>query len=149
MERAYCTPWSEEIFDQNVTAAYPAQEAYKMSKTILHRNTILPGLTLGFLVALVGYVMGHEGFAFGLLFSLPLAIINLKAIDKILMFAFGLSVPELVRAVAFVVYHLRFLLLVLMMYLVIPKAGYDFAIGTFSGFLLAKITLGTEILKQE
>lgn len=149
MERAYCTPLSEEVFDVNVSTTSPDKGIDKMTRTVLNSNTVLPGLFIGFLVALVGYVVGHSGFALGLLFSLPIAILNLKAIDKILMLAFGLEVPELVRAVAFVVYHLRFLLLVVIMYMVIPKAGYGFAIGTFSGFLIAKIALAAEILTQE
>lgn len=148
MERAYCTPLPEGIFN-NVSETSPAQGADRMNGTILHRNIILPSLIIGFLVALIGYVMGQEGFALGLLFSLPLAIVNLKAIDKTLMFAFGLSVPELARAFAFVVYHLRFLILVMIMYMVIPTADYGFAVGTFIGFLVAKIALGAQILKHE
>ena len=149
MKRAYCTSLSEEILDVNVSTTSPEEGNDSMVRAILLRSTLLPGLVIGALVAMVGYMIGQGGFVYGLFFSLPIAILNFKAIDKILMFAFGLAVPQLVRAVAFVVYHLRFLLLVVIMYLVIPTAGYSFAVGTFGGFLISKIVLAAEILKHQ
>ncbi len=116
---------------------------------VSHRNVALMGLAAGGLIALVSYIVGNSGFAFGLLFSLPLALLNFKAIDKILQFAFGFSMPEIVKVVAFVLYHLRFAVLVIILFLVIPKTGFSFGIGTFFGFLIAKIALGGEIIRKK
>lgn len=114
---------------------------------ISHRNVALPSLVAGCLIAAVSYTLGDRGFALGLLFSLPLALLNFKAIDKVLQLAFGFSMPEVIRVVAFFLYHMRFAALVIIMFLVIPKTGFSFGVGTFVGFLIAKISLGGEIIR--
>lgn len=116
---------------------------------VSHRNIALTGLVAGCLIALTGYMLGYSGFALGLLFSLPLAVLNFKAIDKTLQFAFSFKMTGIIKVVAFVLYHLRFAALVIIMFLVLRKTDFSFGVGTFVGFLIAKIALGGEILRQQ
>lgn len=116
---------------------------------VSHRKIALTGFVVGCLIALTGLILGYPNFALGLLFSLPLAVLNFKAIDKTLQFAFSFSMPGVIKAVAFALYNLRFAALIIIMFWVITKMDFSFGVGTFAGFLIAKVALGGEILRQE
>jgi len=60
--------------------------------------------------------------------------------------AFKMASPDLARVISFASYHVRFWLIVIILYIVIPKAHYLFAVGTFMGLLLPKMIMGVYVV---
>lgn len=102
------------------------------------------GLTTGGLM----YIMGYRWLLLGMFFGLLINLISWIALDKTLLMAFGFSNPHLMRAASFVLYHVRFSGIVLIMFLVIPKTNLYFGVGTFLGFLIPKLVLGAILLRN-
>ncbi len=100
----------------------------------------------GLLVAGVTYLLGYKLFVYGLGFGLGLMVFNYRIVGLILNKALAAAAPDMARVLSFASYHVRFWIIVILMYLVIPKAGFQFGIGTFVGFLLPKLIMGVFIV---
>lgn len=94
----------------------------------------------------VTYLFGAKNFTYGLGFGVVLCVINYKVIGKILDIAFRMASPDLARILSFVGYHVRFWIIVIILYLIIPKTHYLFVVGTFAGILLPKIIIVATML---
>jgi len=92
------------------------------------------------------YLFGLKNFTFGLGFGVLLCVINYRVISKILDIAFRMTSPDLARVLSFVSYHVRFWIIVIILYLVIPKTHYLFVVGAFVGILLPKIVMGVIVV---
>lgn len=90
----------------------------------------------------ITYLLGAAQVTYGLFFGVFLAVINFKVITLILDFSLRKASPDIARVMSFVGYHVRFWLLVIILYLVIPRTPYLFTVGIFLGFLLPKIIMG-------
>jgi hypothetical protein len=94
------------------------------------------------LMAAISYFLGIKLFGYGVLFGGFLSMLNLIIVGKLLDVALRKASPDLARVVSFVGYHVRFWLIVIILYLVIPRAHYLFGVGTFFGILLPKMVMG-------
>lgn len=92
------------------------------------------------------YLLGMKTFAYGLGFGVVLSIVNYRVIGVILDVAFRLTSHDTAKIISFLSYHIRFWLIVLVLYIVIPNTGFGFAVGTFAGILLAKIVMGVFVV---
>lgn len=91
------------------------------------------------------YLLGYHWTALGLIFGLVLILVNWVALSEILRLALRSSSPHFIKSISFLLYHLRFFLVVLIMFIVLPKTNLYFGVGTFLGCLIPKITLGVII----
>jgi len=90
----------------------------------------------------ITYFLGAAQVTYGLFFGVFLAVINFRVITLILDFSLRKVSPDIARVMSFVGYHVRFWLLVIILYLVIPRTPFLFTVGIFMGFLLPKIIMG-------
>lgn len=121
-----------------------------MSKVfnISQANIALGSLVLGTITVTAFYLIGSEWLASGTVFGIALMLLNWKALDKVLLIAFRFTSPMVMKLISFFLYHIRFLLVVFIMFLVIPKTNLYFGIGSFIGFIIPKVVLGIIILKN-
>ncbi|KNZ68405.1 ATP synthase I [Thermincola ferriacetica] len=94
----------------------------------------------------ITYFAGFRSFAYGLAFGVGLMILNYRVVSIILNKAFKSALPDLAKVLSFASYHIRFWIMVIIMYLVIPKAGFQFGVGSFFGILLPKIVMGVFVV---
>lgn len=106
-------------------------------------------LAIGSILIALSYYCVDKWLAAGMVFGLVLMLTNWRVLSKIIRIAFRISSPTTSRAVAFLFYHIRFWILVLIMFLVIPKTNMYFGIGTFLGFLIPKSILGVILFKSK
>ncbi|MBU7007360.1 hypothetical protein [Phosphitispora fastidiosa] len=99
------------------------------------------------LIGGISYFFGLKQLAFGLVFGVGLCIINYRVVSVILDVAFKLASPDLARVISFASYHVRFWLIVIILYIVIPRTHYLFALGTFMGLLLPKMIMGVYVVR--
>ncbi|PKM82089.1 MAG: hypothetical protein CVU89_07060 [Firmicutes bacterium HGW-Firmicutes-14] len=100
-------------------------------------------------VSLIVFFFGKQGMAVGIIFSCVLMVLNYWALSLVPWVYQRFRSPHWAKVAAFVYYYLRFWLLVLVLFLTVPKAGYDFGIGCFMGFLIPKITLGVIVIANK
>lgn len=105
-------------------------------------------LGLGLSTGALMHIMGHRWLLLGMFFGLSLILLSWLSLDKTLIMAFNFSSPYLMKMAAFMLYHVRFSALVLIMFLVITKTNLYFGIGTFFGFLIPKLVLGVILLRN-
>jgi len=98
------------------------------------------------LVSGITYFAGIKQFTYGLLFGFGLCIINYRIVGFILEIAFRLASADLARVISFAGYHVRFWLIVIILYLVIPRTHYLFGLGAFVGLLLPKMIMGVFVV---
>ena len=98
------------------------------------------------LIGGLAYFFGLRQLTYGLVFGVGLCLINYKVVGVILDVAFKMASPDLARVISFASYHVRFWLIVIILYIVIPKAHYLFAVGTFMGLLLPKMIMGVYVV---
>ncbi len=98
------------------------------------------------LIGGLAYLFGLKQLAYGLVFGVGLCIINYRVVGVILDVAFKMASPDLARVISFASYHVRFWLIVIILYIVIPRTHYLFAIGTFIGLLLPKMIMGVYVV---
>ncbi len=108
-----------------------------IAKWTLVASSLLGGLT---------YLLGAKQFAYGLGFGVVLTIVNYKVVAVILDVAMKAASPGIARVISFVSYHVRFWLIVIILYIVIPKTHYLFGVGTFAGILLPKMIMGVFVV---
>lgn len=94
----------------------------------------------------VTYLLGAEQVTYGLLFGVFIAVLNFRVISFILDFSLRKASPDIARVISFVGYHVRFWLIVVILYLVIPRAPFLFTVGIFLGFLLPKMIMGVFVV---
>lgn len=104
--------------------------------------TLLGSLLIGGITFLLGYKL----FVWGLFFGVGLMVLNYRVLGALLDKALAAAVPDMARVLSFVGYHARFWIIVVVMYLVIPKAGFQFGVGSFAGILLPKVIMGIVIV---
>lgn len=112
----------------------------------VQRRITLWALIASTLVGGITYICGIKQFAYGLGFGVILCVINYRVISVILDVAFRFTSPGLARVISFVSYHVRFWLIVIILYIVIPKTHYLFGVGTFAGILIPKIVMGVFVV---
>lgn len=105
-------------------------------------------LGLGLSIGAFIHIMGYRWLLLGMFFGLSLILLSWIALDKTLIMAFNFSSPYVMKMAAFMLYHVRFSALVLVMFLVITKTNLYFGIGTFFGFLIPKLVLGAILLRN-
>lgn len=103
-------------------------------------------LIVALLVGGIGYLFSFKDFTYGLFFGVVLCIVNFRVISWVLSIATSKASPDLARIISFVGYHVRFWLLVIILYFVIPVAHYTFTIGTFVGLFLPKVIMGVIVV---
>ncbi|PKM82205.1 MAG: hypothetical protein CVU89_06065 [Firmicutes bacterium HGW-Firmicutes-14] len=101
-----------------------------------------------FIIGVVTYLLGAKQFSFGLVFGVVLSVINYRVISVILDVAFRTASADLARVISFASYHVRFWLIVIILYIVIPRTHYLFGVGTFAGILLPKMIMGVYVVKS-
>ena len=94
----------------------------------------------------ITYLMGAAQVTYGLFFGVFLAVINFRVITFILDFSLRKASPDIARVMSFVGYHVRFWLLVVILYYVILRTPFLFTVGIFLGLLLPKIILGVFVI---
>ncbi len=98
------------------------------------------------LIGGITYFLGIKQFTYGLVFGVVLCIINYRVISLILEVAFRSASPDLARVISFASYHIRFWVIVIILYIIIPRTHYLFVIGTFLGILLPKMIMGVVVV---
>lgn len=114
--------------------------------TIPHARVITWSLIIGGVIGICGYLLGYQWIALGMFFGLTLTLFNWRVINEI---ALNFSSSQVSKIISFLIYHLRFWVLVLILFVVIPKTNLYFGIGTFFGFSIPKLILGTILCKSE
>ena len=93
-------------------------------------------------------VLGKGAISLGVLFGCSLMVANYKALSLVPRIYQRLDKYLFGRIAACLYYHLRFWIFVLIMFLIIPRAGYDFVLGCFLGFVIPKIALGALVISS-
>lgn len=121
-----------------------------MSLDSIREQETITKIALVFMVLFVSiaFFMGKRWAAGGSIFGSTLAILNNHAVALIFRKAFRNKV-QVSEIILFLGYHLRFAILVLALYLVIPKTNVEFGFGTFLGFFTAKIGMGVAVFQEE
>lgn len=114
----------------------------------VQRSIVKRTIVCGVPIAVVTYVLGYRPFVYGLIFGIAIMAFNYRILGVILDKALATAVPGMARVLSFVSYHVRFWIIVIVMYLVIPRQGFQFGIGSFVGLLLPKMMMGVVILKN-
>jgi hypothetical protein len=94
----------------------------------------------------LAYILGARMFAYGLAFGVVVSIVNYRVVGLIIHIAFRAASPDLAKVLSFAGYHVRFWILVVILYLVIPRAPFYFGVGTFVGILLPKMIMGAFVV---
>lgn len=115
------------------------QEQQQIVVSILAAATIIGTVT---------YLLDSKDFARGLIFGVLLTLINYWVVGLILKFAFRRASNNVAKVISFVGYQIRFLIIVFILFLVIPRSPYWFSVGTFVGVLLPKTVMGVRLLKN-
>ena len=92
------------------------------------------------------YLFGVKQLAYGLVFGVVVSVVNLRVVSVILDVATRAASPNIARVISFVGYHVRFWLIVIILYIVIPHTHYLFGVGTFLGILLPKVIMGVFVV---
>lgn len=92
------------------------------------------------------FLSGHSDVATGIIFGCLLIYLNYLALGFCPRVYLRFSSPYLAKAVAFIYYNARFWLIVLILYLTVPRFGFGFGVGCFIGFLIPKIAVGILVL---
>lgn len=98
------------------------------------------------LIGGVAYILGARTLAQGIAFGVVVSVVNYRIVSIIIHIAFKMSSPDLAKVLSFAGYHVRFWLLVVILYLVIPRTPYFFGVGTFVGLLIPKIIMGVFVV---
>ncbi|PKM83401.1 MAG: hypothetical protein CVU89_01245 [Firmicutes bacterium HGW-Firmicutes-14] len=120
------------------------------------RDIAVGSMVLGLFVSLVSYLLFSRELAAGIMFSVVLTVANYQVLVFILSLAIGFlpgaakrpagtGVPIL-RQIALLLYHMRFWLIVAVLYLIIPKSSMTFVIGTLIGFIIPKFVMGAALI---
>ncbi len=102
------------------------------------------GVTL--LIGGLSYILGGKTFAYGLVFGVVVSIVNYRVVGIIIDIAFRATSPDLAKVLSFAGYHVRFWILVVILYLVIPRSPFYFSVGTFVGLLIPKMIMGVVVV---
>ena len=97
-------------------------------------------------IGTISFLLGKTALAAGILFSSTLMVLNFRALSLVPGIYQRFKSPHLAKTAAFACYYLRFWLVVAILYLVIPNAGYNFALGSFIGFIIPKIAMGAIVI---
>jgi len=99
------------------------------------------------LLGVVTYLFGVKHLTYGLIFGVILMVLNFKVISVILDYSLRKTSPDFARIISFVSYHVRFWLIVMILYFVIPRTPFLFTVGIFMGFLLPKMIMGIFVVR--
>ncbi|PKM45431.1 MAG: hypothetical protein CVV03_06790 [Firmicutes bacterium HGW-Firmicutes-8] len=111
------------------------------------QRTVAKWSTIGAVgISLIVFMLGKPDVALGIVFSCSLMVLNFWTLSLIPRIYERLRNPYCGKVAAFTYYYMRFWLVVLILFLTIPKAGYDFALGCFVGFIIPKIALGAIVI---
>lgn len=105
---------------------------------------LLLGTTFSFILSL----MGRIEFAKGLLFGAILCVANYYIIDALLGYIISFSNDIVVKVVGFFGYHIRFWILVVILFFVITRNDSPFAFGFFAAMVLSKIVMGAVVISN-
>ncbi len=105
-------------------------------------------LLIGTAACLTTYFVNYW-ITLGIIFGMLLMLVNWRVLSKIIRIAFNIKKQIVAKVVAFFGYHIRFWIVVLIMFLVIPKTNMYFGIGTFLGFLIPKVVMATIVIKSK
>ncbi len=97
-------------------------------------------------VGMVTFLLGQKDLTVGLFISCFLMVLNYKALSLVPWIYQRFSSPVRAKVAAFVYYYLRFWIIIIVMFVTIPRGGYAFALGCLIGFLIPKIALGAILL---
>lgn len=98
------------------------------------------------LIGGLAYILGARALAKGLAFGVVVSIVNYRIVGIIIHIAFKMASPDLAKVLSFAGYHVRFWILVVILYLVIPRTPFYFGVGTFIGLLIPKIIMGVFVV---
>lgn len=98
------------------------------------------------LIGGVAYILGARTLAQGLAFGAVVTIVNYQIVSLIIHIAFRMASPDLAKVLSFAGYHVRFWIIVVILYLVIPRTPFYFGVGTFVGLLIPKIIMGVFVV---
>lgn len=108
----------------------------------VQRGTTIWTLIAAALIGGVTYFLDARQITYGLVFGVVLAVVNYRVIGAILDITIRFASPVAGKFISFLGYHVRFWIIVVLLYIVIPKTGYLFAVGTFIGFVIPKVVMG-------
>lgn len=108
----------------------------------VQRGTTIWTLIAAALIGGVTYLLDEEQITYGLGFGVIIAVVNYRVIGAILNITLRFASPNVSKFLSFLGYHVRFWIIVVLLYIVIPKTGYLFAVGTFIGFVIPKVVMG-------
>lgn len=97
-------------------------------------------------ISAVTFLLDRADMAAGIIFSSCLTVLNYWALSLVPRVYQWFKSPYLAKVNTFAYYYLRFWLLVVIMYLTIPKFGYYFGLGCFIGFIIPKIAMGAIVI---
>ncbi|MFZ5641402.1 MAG: hypothetical protein ACOY4Q_12050 [Bacillota bacterium] len=103
-------------------------------------------LIVSVLIGGLAYILGARTFAYGLAFGVVVSIVNYRVVGLIIHIALRAASPDLAKVLSFAGYHVRFWILVVILYLVIPRAPFYFGVGTFVGILVPKMIMGVFVV---
>lgn len=91
-------------------------------------------------------LLGKTEIALGVGFGSLLMILNYWAMSLVPWIYQKLKTFYCGKVAACIYYYSRFWLLILILFLVIPRSGYNFAMGCFLGFIIPKIVMGARVI---
>ena len=97
-------------------------------------------------VSAITLLLGKADLAVGIIFSTGLMTLNYRALSLVPWIYIRFRSSHWANVAAFTYYYMRFWLIVLILYITIPKAGYYFALGCFVGFVIPKIAMGAIVI---
>ena len=104
-------------------------------------------ITAGSGISLITYLLGKTDVAVGIMFACILMVFNYWALSFVpRIFDKFKLLPTCGKVAAFTYYHMRFWLIVLALFLTVPKAGVNFALGCLVGFIIPKIAMGAIVI---
>jgi len=97
-------------------------------------------------ISAITFMLGKTEVAVGILFSCSLMVLNYWALSLVPRIHQRFRSPHWANVAAFTYYYMRFWLIVLILFLTIPKGGYNFGLGCFIGFIIPKIAMGAIVI---
>lgn len=116
--------------------------AADVSSSKVQRKIALCSLVPVLAASLISYLGYTTDLALGVIFGYSLIVLNYQILSKLLYLMFRFTTTDFARVFGFVLYHMRFWIVVAILFIVIPKSELDFVIGTFAGILIPKMVMG-------
>jgi len=120
------------------------------------RGIALRSMVLGLFTSLVSYLLFSRELAAGIMFSVVLTVANYQVLAFILSLAIGFlpgseknlaeSGIPILRQIALLMYHMRFWIVIAVLYVIIPKSSMTFVLGTIIGFIIPKFVMGAALI---